>query len=65
MFIEYIERLRKEPPDVRRRAVAYWTTIIVVAIAVLYIVYRTVVGSLNDPGSDYRSSNIAAPYQQN
>lgn len=62
MIIEYIERLRKEPKEVRERAVFFWTAVLVAGIVVLYIAYLLFTPSLfrsNVPDSN----TIAAPYE--
>jgi hypothetical protein len=59
MFIEYIERLRKEPKDVRQRAVYTWTAIMVAIIALGYIVFR--VYDISAPSED--TGSLAAPYE--
>ena len=60
MFIEYIERMRKEPKEVRQRAVVFWTAVLVGLIVVLYLVLRLSPGSTES--RDERST-IAAPYE--
>lgn len=60
MFIEYIERLRREPKEVRRRAVFFWTVAIVGVIVLLYGLYLLVDSAIVP--SDTRSANLARPY---
>ena len=64
-MIEYIERMRKEPPAVRRRAVVTWTTVIVTTIALFYITNLMVRGTILVPTRTAveRTSTIAAPYE--
>ncbi len=61
MFIEYIERLRREPKEVRRRAVFFWTVTIVGVILVLYGLYLLVDSSILP--SDTRPAHLARPYE--
>lgn len=61
MLIEYIERLRKEPPEVRRQAVFFWTLVVVGLIVVGYLFYIAV----DLPpviGGGGAESGIARPY---
>lgn len=60
MLIEYIERLRKEPKEVRRQAVTFWTAVIVVLIVLFYIGVVVLKNSM--PERDLKST-IAAPYE--
>jgi hypothetical protein len=62
MFIEYIERLRKEPPDVRRQAVQFLTVVIVFTILLLYVGVLVIRSIVSDEARD-SSSSIAAPYE--
>lgn len=59
MLIEYIERLRKEPKEVRQRAVVTWTIVLVSAIALCYVILRVylAVGVGTDTGA-----STTAPY---
>jgi cell division septal protein FtsQ len=61
MIIEYIERLRKEPKEVRQRAVFFWTAVLVAVIVLLYIVYLVFSSSWFTP-SVPDSESIASPY---
>ena len=61
MLIEYIERLRKEPKEVRQQAVVFWTVVSVAVILALYITLRIVLAVADDAGTS-ASQNIAAPY---
>ena len=61
MLLEYFERMRKEPPEVRRRAVATWTVGAVVVAIVIYIVYHAVVLPVLE--SPENSDTLAAPYE--
>ncbi len=61
MLIEYIERLRKEPPDVRRQAVFLWTGVIVALIVLIYIAVLIVRNTL--PDREGTNPTIAAPYE--
>ncbi len=60
MLIEYIEHLRKEPPDVRRQAVFFWTAIIVGLIILIYFGVMFIRGVLPESSSE---PTIAAPYE--
>lgn len=60
MLIEYIERLRKEPKEVRRQAVVLWTVVVLVLIALIYIGIRAVQGVLPERSTE---PAIAAPYK--
>lgn len=60
MLIEYIEHLRKEPPDVRRQAVFFWTAIIVGLIVLIYFGVMFIGSVLPDRTEE---PTIAAPYQ--
>lgn len=62
MLIEYIERMRKEPKEVRRRAVFVWTLVIVGIILLLYVLYLGL-GAAADSGPVDTPSNIARPYE--
>ncbi len=60
MLIEYIERLRKEPKEVRRQAVVVWTTIILVLIVLIYIGVTALGKVFPERGE---TGSIAAPYE--
>lgn len=60
MIIEYIEHLRKEPPDVRRQAVFFWTAIIVGLIILIYFGVMFIRGVLPENSNE---PTIAAPYE--
>lgn len=60
MLIEYIERLRKEPKEVRRQAVFLLTVVIVAGIVLLYIAFHMLTSVLPGSGS---TQTIAAPYE--
>ena len=60
MLIEYIERLRKEPKEVRRQAVVVWTCVVVALIALVYVGIVALQKVLPERGS---APTIAAPYQ--
>lgn len=62
MLIEYIERLRREPPEVRKRAVLYWTVGTVCVVIVLYFVYHATIGYwfVKEPPN---TDAIASPYE--
>jgi hypothetical protein len=61
MIIEYIERLRREPKEVRQSAVYFWTVLIVALIVLLYIVLRVYPIVIPEPGEEART--LAAPYE--
>lgn len=61
MLIEYIERLRKQPKEVRQQAVVFWTVVSVAIILAFYITLRIVFAVADDAGVP-ASQNIAAPY---
>ena len=63
MIIEYIENLRKQPVDVRRKAVTFLTVVVVGIIVVLYLLYITF-GAVFHNGTTTPSSQIVAPYEQ-
>ncbi|MCL9971938.1 MAG: hypothetical protein NBV63_00830 [Candidatus Pacebacteria bacterium] len=64
MLIEYIERMRKEPPDVKRRVVHLWTIVVMAVILLLYIVGMVVSNFFFDGAVfESRTDSIAAPYE--
>ncbi len=60
MLIEYIEHLRKEPMDVRRQAVFFWTAILVGIIVLIYFGVLFLQSALPDRTGE---PAIAAPYE--
>lgn len=62
MLIEYIERMRREPKDVRQRAVFFWTVVLVAFIVVLYIAYLLFFPTFTRSRVP-ETSTIAAPYE--
>lgn len=60
MLIEYIERLRKEPKEVRERAVAVWTAVLVGIIFLVYVSIRLGGTLIPDPEPQ---NTLAAPYE--
>ena len=61
MIIEYIENLRKQPVDVRRKAVTFLTVVVVGIIVVLYLLYITF-GAVFHSGSTAAPTQIQSPY---
>ena len=61
MFIEYIERLRKEPREVRERAAYFWTVVSVVVLVGLYIIIRIVLAFSGGDAVPVETT-IASPY---
>lgn len=62
MLIDYIEELRKQPRDVRERAVMYWTVVLVAIIVAIFIGIRIVMAVMSDGGTVPDTSSIASPY---
>ena len=60
MIIEYIERLRKEPKEVRVQAVYTWTFATLIVIALIYIGIRILMAM--GPDSAPSENTLAAPY---
>jgi uncharacterized integral membrane protein len=60
MLIEYIEHLRREPPDVRRQAAFFWTAIIVGIIILIYFGALFIQNVLPESSDE---PTIAAPYE--
>ena len=60
MLIDYIERLRKEPKEVRRQAALFWSVVIIVGIVALYIGILLLKNTLPERGP---TDTIAAPYE--
>ena len=60
MIIEYIERLRKEPKDVRQQAVYTWTVVILILIALSYVGIRILMATAFDTAPT--QNTLAAPY---
>lgn len=60
MLIEYIERLRREPKEVRQRAVFFWTVVAVSVIVFVYILFRAF--STFSNGADAEGV-LAPPYE--
>lgn len=60
MIIEYIERLRKKPVEVRKRAVFFWTIVLVALILLVYIAIVT--ARVVDDRDVPETRTIAAPY---
>lgn len=63
MILEYIEALRRQPLEVRRKAVAVWTAVVVVAVVVLYLL-SLVVQSWLFSGIEQEESLLIAPYSE-
>ncbi|MEK7063567.1 MAG: hypothetical protein AAB955_02680 [Patescibacteria group bacterium] len=61
MFLSYIERLRGEPPEVRRQAVFWLTTWIVAIIVLIYVAYLFLVPSFMPTAEP--ENLITPPYQ--
>ncbi|MEN9390212.1 MAG: hypothetical protein RLZZ283_312 [Candidatus Parcubacteria bacterium] len=61
MILEYIEKIRREPIEVRRAAVTFWTTVIVVIIVVAYVSIRLFT-ALYDPAPVETVPALQAPY---
>jgi hypothetical protein len=62
MILEYIEKLRRQPIEVRRQAVTFWTIVIVAGIALLYIGIIGIRTWVTSSASDTNASDITAPY---
>lgn len=62
MIIEYIERMRQEPLEVRRQAVMTWTVTAVIIVAVLYGVFLIVRGVVGSDVQTIENSLITPPY---
>lgn len=61
MLIEYIEHLRRQPREVRERAVIRWTIVVVVVIALVYIGLQVFFATQTSDPVD--RNTIAAPYE--
>ncbi len=59
MLIEYIERLRREPKEVRQRAVFTWTVVFVATTVFVYGVLKlhAIIPTQDD------TSTLVAPYE--
>lgn len=63
MIIEYVEKMRQQPLDVRRHAVVTWTVVAVIVIAVLYGVFLIVRGvAMSGDTGTVENSLITPPY---
>lgn len=63
MIIEYVEKMRQQPLDVRRHAVVTWTIASVIAIAILYGAFLIVRGVvMSDDTGTVQNSLITPPY---
>ncbi len=63
MLIEYIERVRRQPPEVRRRAAAVWTAVLVGGILLLYMLYLFMRPAFTLDSGAVTDELLVAPYE--